>query len=411
MNQITFGEFFCGAGGLSLGAISAQKTASGHQRMKSAWAVDHDGDACATYHRNIHRGRGRLASESSGRGVPGIDVPQGSDPLVLSADIRNLDFSMLNPIDAFLFGFPCNDFSSIGETRGLDGSFGPLYEHGIRLIIAKNPRFFVAENVTGIVHANDRRAFRKIIDDLHIRSLGEERSYVVTPHLYRFEEYGIPQNRHRVMIVGIRSDVARSMKRPFMPPAPTGIRMTAGEALAGLSPELPNSQFKPLSDIVLERLRYIAPGQNIWDVNDTIPCHLRLKAKGTKISSIYKVIHPDRPAYTVTASGGGGTQMYHWEKRATTDRERARLQTFPDDFVFEGKRTAVRRQIGMAVPPEAARIVIDAVLKTLDGREYDFVEPNLRNVLDPDHTSVRKPAVRKAGAATGRNPRRASTNP
>jgi DNA (cytosine-5)-methyltransferase 1 len=94
----------------------------------------------------------------------------------------------------------------------------------------------------------------------------------------------------------------------------------------------------------------------------------------------------------VTGSGGGGTHMYHWDKRATTDRERARLQTFPDDFVFEGNTTAVRKQIGMAVPPEGAKIIIDAVLKTLDGIEYESTEPNLTKELDPEHVEKKRAA-------------------
>jgi len=390
MDEIIFGEFFSGPGGMSQGAIMAQKDSDGKSRMTSAWAVDYDPDACATYHHNIHGEHGRIAFEKQGSDIPGIHRAQGKNPLVLNADVRNVDVNKLNSVDAFLFGFPCNDFSNVGETKGLDGDFGPLYKQGIRLIKAKNPMFFVAENVSGLVHANDYGAFIKIIEDLHMRELGEDKSYVVTPHHYHFENYGVPQTRHRVIIVGIRSDIARKLKRPFMPPAPSNVRITAREALADMQACLPNNQPKPLSDKVMERLQHIAPGKNIWDVNDSIPKHLQLHVKGTHISSIYKVIDPDRPAYTVTGSGGGGTHMYHWDKRATTDRERARLQTFPDDFVFKGNMTAVRKQIGMAVPPLGASIIIDAVLKTLDGVEYDCVEPNLQKELDPIHVEKKR---------------------
>ncbi|WP_224653695.1 DNA cytosine methyltransferase, partial [Escherichia coli] len=108
--------------------------------------------------------------------------------------------------------------------------------------------------------------------------------------------------------------------------------------------------------------------------------------KGARLSSIYKRLDPNKPAYTVTGSGGGGTHMYHWEEpRALTNRERARLQTFPDDFVFEGSKEEVRKQIGMAVPPEGAQIVFEAILKTFAGIDYDSVEPlanlQLENLL------------------------------
>lgn len=86
--------------------------------------------------------------------------------------------------------------------------------------------------------------------------------------------------------------------------------------------------------------------------------------RGATISQIYKRLDPDRPAYTVTAGGGGGTAMYHYaDDRALTNRERARLQTFPDWFKFLGNRTQVRSQIGMAVPPLGAKLIFDAVLQ------------------------------------------------
>ena len=87
---------------------------------------------------------------------------------------------------------------------------------------------------------------------------------------------------------------------------------------------------------------------------------------------------PDKPSYTITGSGGGGTHVYHWlEDRALTNRERARLQTFPDDFVFEGNKESVRKQIGMAVPAVGAKIIFEAVLKTFAGIEYPFVEASI----------------------------------
>jgi DNA (cytosine-5)-methyltransferase 1 len=96
------------------------------------------------------------------------------------------------------------------------------------------------------------------------------------------------------------------------------------------------------------------------------------------ISQIYKRLDPRKPAYTVTGSGGGGTHVYHWkENRALTNRERARLQTFPDHFVFEGSKESIRRQIGMAVPPEGASVIFEAIAKTLTAEPYDSIPPSL----------------------------------
>ena len=89
---------------------------------------------------------------------------------------------------------------------------------------------------------------------------------------------------------------------------------------------------------VVERLKYIKPGQNAWNAN--LPEHLKLNVPKTKLSHIYKRLEKNEPAYTLTGSGGGGTHMYHWkENRALTNRERARIQSFPDYFNFSGSKS------------------------------------------------------------------------
>ncbi len=115
-----------------------------------------------------------------------------------------------------------------------------------------------------------------------------------------------------------------------------------------------------------------------------------------QMSSIYKVIDPEKPSYTVVGSGGGGTYMYHWDKRATTDRERAALQTFPNDYEFIGNMESVRKQIGMAVPPVAAGIIISSVVKALLGIPYETVEPNLAKAEDDAHIAGKVKARKRA---------------
>ena len=158
-----------------------------------------------------------------------------------------------------------------------------------------------------------------------------------------------------MIIIGIRNDIDIEFKVPS--PAPyAGIDNTCRNAIE--NPPIPadafNNEPTRQSKQVVERLKHILPGQNAFTAD--LPDELKLNIKGAKISQIYKRLDPDKPSYTVTGSGGGGTHIYHWEEpRALTNRERARLQTFPDDFEFLGSKESVRKQIGMAVPAEEQR--------------------------------------------------------
>ena len=138
-----------------------------------------------------------------------------------------------------------------------------------------------------------------------------------------------------------------------------------------------NNEATKQSKIVIERLKHIKPGQNAFTAD--LPKELQLNIKGAKISQIYKRLDPSKPSYTVTGSGGGGTHMYHWdEPRALTNRERARLQTFPDTYKFIGSKEGVRKQIGMAVPCLGAKIIFEAILKTFAKIEYPNILPNIK---------------------------------
>ena len=200
--------------------------------------------------------------------------------------------------------------------------------------------------------------------------------YKITPHLYKFEQYGVPQARHRILIVGIKEEE----NLEYLVPSPTHLKnqITAREAIIHppILVDADNHIHTKQSSKVTERLKHIKPGKNAW--SEEIPLELRLKVNGAKLSNIYKRVDPNKPAYTVTGSGGGGTHMYHWEEnRALTNRERARLQTFPDHFKFLGKKDSVRKQIGMAVPPVAASVIFEAILKTFAKISYDSIQHNI----------------------------------
>lgn len=346
MTTFKLGELFCGPGGLAWGAMHADVPG---MQIVHAWANDYDLDTCKTYTRNI--------------------CPCDPDS-VYHEDVHTLDIDNLGDIDAFAFGFPCNDFSVVGEQLGFSGKFGPLYTYGIKVLTRFKPKWFLAENVGGIRSANDGSAFKRIQQDMI------DAGYKIYPNLYKFEDYGIPQARHRMIIIGIQNDIPYEFKVP----APTGIMKTCRVAIEEppIPSDAPNNELTKQSARVVERLKYIRPGENAFTAK--IPEDLQLHVKGAKLSQIYKRLDPDKPAYTITGSGGGGTHVYHWsENRALTNRERARLQTFPDDFIFEGSKESVRKQIGMAVPAQGAKIIFEAVLKTFAKIPYDFVEANLKD--------------------------------
>ncbi len=330
-SYLDVGELFAGAGGMALGASMAEYA---DVRFRHVWATDNNRDACDTFRLNI-------------------DI---NDHDVIRKDVEDLDFNRLSPIDGLIFGFPCNDFSVVGEQRGISGRFGGLYRYGVNALQHFKPKFFVAENVSGLTSVNKSADFQMILSELG------EVGYDVFPELYKFEEYGVPQRRHRVIIVGFRKDLGIKFKHP----EPTcATPMTVADALSDLPEGLANNERTAQTTRVVERLKHIKPGQNAFTAK--LPSELKLNMRsGAMISQIYRRLVADEPSYTITGSGGGGTHVYHWcENRALTNRERARLQSFPDDFVFVGAKESVRKQIGMAVPPVGVVPIFEAVAEAI----------------------------------------------
>ena len=329
---VTLSELFCGAGGMALGASLA---GFGGYNYRHVWATDCDQYACKTFQHNF------------------------PETKVMRKDIRNFDFSKVERTHGLLFGFPCNDFSNVGEQKGIGGQFGGLYRYCVKALQELQPSFFVAENVGGLRSTNGNKDYAKILHEF------SDCGYNVFPHYYKFEEYAVPQRRHRVIIVGFLSS-KRIISFEHEPPYKR--YMSVREALADIPKDAFNNDAMQQSEAVMERLRYIKEGENVFTAK--IPRHLQLNVKGAKLSMIYKRLKADEPSYTITGSGGGGTHVYHWEEnRALTNRERARLQTFPDNFEFLGGRESVRKQIGMALPPRGAQVVFKRVLEVLKENE------------------------------------------
>ena len=199
-----------------------------------------------------------------------------------------------------------------------------------------------------------------------------EPGYFVIPHLYDFAEYGVPEYRERVLIVGIRIDTGFKFEHP----APThgngeGLLpfVTVGEAFEGVENVPYNNEFLKVQERTKKIISLIPEGGNFTSIPKDSPYYV----KGM-ISHVYRRIHRNEPSKTIIAAGGGGTWGYHYpENRPLTNRERARIQSFPDDFIFYGNTTEVRRQIGNAVPPVGVHAIAKA-LKPLFLSDYPRID-------------------------------------
>lgn len=405
MKQTIFklGELFCGPGGMAIAAHHTKPVVSeitGEQfSISHVWGVDKSESAIKTFKANL----------------PEAEAFHQDAQVFI--ETRSSDIPV---IDALAFGFPCNSFSSVGERKGLEcETYGELYRVGIRILELQNPKWFIAENVSGISSHDSGRGFKKILQELADAGMG----YNVVAHLYKFEEYGVPQSRHRYVIVGIRNDIAIQDNVVFRVPAPThgeGRKpfVSASEALKKVSNTTTwGGEATQQSDQVKWRLIFTPPGENAWKLDEIVKWddqrlldylrqipwydeqikplgniseirqkieYSKLHVEKARMSHIYKRLEADKPAYTLTGSGGGGTHVYHWqEPRALTNEERAALQTFPENFVFHGTKEEIRKQIGMAVPTTGAKVIFTALLKSFAHITYDSINTSDDEVFSP----------------------------
>lgn len=322
MKRVTIGSLFAGCGGMDLGFLQ--------EGFSIRWANDFNHWACETYKKNF-------------------------GPHIIEGDVTKLDFEKLASCDVMLGGFPCQDFSMIWKRKGLGTDRGNLYRQFVRAVTIKKPKIFIAENVKGLLTANEGKALRQITDDF------TQAGYRLQVHLINFANYGAPQLRERILIIGIRND----LKKEFVMPSPTHNKTTwigAKKALQGVEKALYNNEPLNIRPETIEKLKLIPPGGNF----SSIPKRSKHYVKGM-ISHVYRRLHPDLPSTTIIAGGGGGTWGYHYEEpRPLTNRERARLFGYPDDFIFVGSVTEVRRQIGNSVSPVAIRVVAKAIKRFLE---------------------------------------------
>ena len=222
------------------------------------------------------------------------------------------------------------------------------------------PDWFLAENVSGLQSANDGKALDRILSEF------EACGYRLYTNLYKFEQYGIPQARHRIIIIGIRSDLPVIYRVPS-PALYAGRDNTCETALRDIPAWAKNQEITRQSEKVIRRLSYIKPGENAFTAN--LPDNLKLNVKGATISQIYRRLSYCQPSPTVTTSPAQKATMLCHPKhdRPLSVKECARLQEFPDDWIFAGTMAEQYRQIGNAVPVGLGRAIGQVFLSVADG--------------------------------------------
>jgi DNA (cytosine-5)-methyltransferase 1 len=299
-------SLFAGCGGMDLG-FRGGFTSLGRRYAKNpfklVWANELNEAACRTYKRNI-----------------GKHIHQG--------DIWHLIDQMPDQADVVIGGFPCQDISVNGKGAGVAGARSGLYRAMVEAIGRAKPKVFVAENVKGLLMKHHADALKQVLTDF--KALG----YNVSYQLYHAADYGVAQTRERVIIVGTAPEIPL-----FKAPSPVcelKDYITARQAIHDLA-ELPENE----------------------DIN-----HVWSRANRSPEQGDRRLI-ADRAGYTIRAECHGNIQWHYELPRRISMREAARIQSFPDDFVFDAKLRETERQIGNAVPPVLAWHIAKAVADCL----------------------------------------------
>lgn len=285
-------SLFSGCGGLDLGFqgdFEVFDTEYARLPFNIKWANDLNPAAVRSYKKNI------------GEHIQCGDVWQALENLPASADV-------------VIGGFPCQDLSINGLRKGVAGVRSGLYRAMVEAVRRLKPKAFVAENVRGLLHEYNKDSLAQVLGDF--RALGYEVSY----NLYLAADYGVPQMRQRVFIVGTLPGV-----KAFVPPTPVLSKadwMTSKQAVSDLEDMAEDEEFN-----------------HIWS------------RAGKSAEQGNRKLKADRPADTIRAECHGNIQYHYKLPRRISMREAARFQSFPDEFIFDAKLRETERQVGNAVPP------------------------------------------------------------
>lgn len=329
----TMVSLFSGCGGLDTGFKKAG--------FKILWANDFDRDAQAVYKKNL--------GEIDPRNILEIDAKELPDCDILTA------------------GFPCQPFSNAGKRKGVHDSRGLLYKECLRIIEEKLPKAFVFENVKGLLstkYVDGRNLAEVILEDLkNIGGIG----YNVQYQLVNASDYGVPQNRQRVIFVGVRKDLEKKFRFPEKQ-RKDGLNL--GKVL-DIPPNVPNQVDWKLSPQALELIKYIPEGGSWKNIPyEFLPSrmkNIRDNMKKYHSPNFYRRFSRTEICGTITASAQPENCgiIHPIENRRMNIREVARIQTFPDDFVFLDDTvkniTSMYKVIGNAVPVKLAFVLAKSI--------------------------------------------------
>lgn len=304
---------------------------------------------------------------------------------IVCKDIREYVPNFNHPIDFIIGGPPCQSFSKAGiraaGARGTEDSRGTLFEEYVRILEQLQPKGFLFENVSGILSSQGGEDMKRIVKAF------EKVGYTLNYRLLDAADYGVPQNRERLIMVGVKN------KKTFKIPAPThGVDsannrpyFSAGEALSKTQQD--NEANKGLNGRFGHLLKDIPPGLNYSFYTEKMGHPNPVFAWRSKFSDFLYKADPELPIRTLKASGGQYTGPFHWESRPFNVHELKRLQTFPDDYIITGGKGVAAKQIGNSVPPQFARILAISVLDQIFNIELPF---ELQYLLDKQTLSFRK---------------------
>lgn len=347
-------DLFAGAGGFSLGALQAG--------MKISAAVEWDKHACSTYRANF--------------------IDSGlTDCRLYEDDIGDLDPRQLSEntglqnsgCDLLLGGPPCQGFSTHRiKNAGVDDPRNALLLRYFEYVRVLRPTIFLVENVPGMLWPRHQKYVKEFY------SLAQSSGYgVLPPHVINARDFGVPQSRRRVFILGY--DAEKFAAQPQWPPQPTHDDPKADNDLPHwltassvfqkkTSPSDPNNvhmQHGP--DLIEAFKRTPINGGSRSDSGRVLPCHEG--HDGHK--DVYGRVDPSKPAPTMTTAcinPSKGRFVHPTEPHGITVRQAARIQTFPDNFVFHGGLIAAGQQIGNAVPVELARLMVSHLVPILSAQ-------------------------------------------